>query len=141
MTFTATCKEARALEQELHDGEDAILSQRVTAPTTQNSNLQQLKGQIQAELQQGLMGEMRKEIAEQIKAFSGNLMEEMRKQFSTKDVLPTPKSPTRNRHHHTTETRFLQARRRQADRSTPCCGAAGHVQRQCPHGSSGTQDF
>ncbi|KAK1897609.1 Protein Dicer [Dissostichus eleginoides] len=50
-----------------------------------------------------------------MKAFSANLMEEMRMQFSTKDVLPTPKSPTRNRHHHTTETRFPQTRRRQAD--------------------------
>ena len=32
MTVAATCREARALEQELQDGEDAILSQRVTVP-------------------------------------------------------------------------------------------------------------
>lgn len=71
MTFADTRKEARALEQELHDEEAAILSQRVTVPapwSTITADMEKLKGQIQAELQEGLMGEMRKEIMEQMKA-------------------------------------------------------------------------
>ncbi|KAL7868397.1 hypothetical protein SRHO_G00097810 [Serrasalmus rhombeus] len=68
MTFTAVCKEVQALEHELQEGEDAILSQRVTAPTPRDNtaDLKMLKGQIQVELQQELMGEMR----EQMKALS-----------------------------------------------------------------------
>lgn len=71
MTFADTRKEAQALEQELHDEEAAILSQRVTVPapwSTITADMEKLKGQIQAELQEGLMGEMRKEIMEQMKA-------------------------------------------------------------------------
>lgn len=77
MTFADTCKEARALEQELQDGEYAILSQRVTVPaplSTTKADMEQLKGQIQTELQQEQMGEMRKELRKQMKTLSANLM-------------------------------------------------------------------
>ncbi|XP_041920929.1 uncharacterized protein LOC121684874 [Alosa sapidissima] len=60
MTFAAACKEARALEHELQEGDDAILSQRITAPTQDTTaDLELLKTQIRAELQQGLMGEVK----------------------------------------------------------------------------------
>lgn len=77
LTFTDACKEARALEQELQDGEPAILSHRVTMPSPKSTiitDVEKLKGQIQAELQAELMGEMKKEIIEQIKALSTNLI-------------------------------------------------------------------
>ena len=153
MTFAATCREARALEQELQDGEDAILSQRVTVParsSTTTANVAQLKDQIQAELQQELIGEMRKEILEQMKALSANLMEEVRTQFSTREVPPAPTTQPRDRH----IPQAPPARQRQAGTMAPVyqwdaqgrpicqsCGAAGHVQRRCPRRPSGSQDF
>lgn len=91
MTFADTCKEAWALEQELQDGEYAILSQRVTVPaplSTTKADMEQLKGQIQTELQ--LMGEMRKELRKQRKTLSANLMSEVRMQLLTRELLPAP---------------------------------------------------
>lgn len=91
MTFADTCKEAWALEQELQDGEYAILSQRVTVPaplSTTKADMEQLKGQIQTELQ--LMGEMRKELRKQMKTLSANLMSEVRMQLLTRELLPAP---------------------------------------------------
>lgn len=88
MTFQAMCKEARALEQELQDGEGTTLSQRVTAPAsrhTTTTNLGELKEQIQAELQQGL-------IMEQMKALSTNLVEEVRSQLCTREAQSSPTS-------------------------------------------------
>lgn len=38
VTFAAACKEAQTLEQELPDGDNAIRSQRITAPTSLNSS-------------------------------------------------------------------------------------------------------
>lgn len=60
LTFSTACKEARALEQELQEGEEVAISQRVTAPPPRNdrSHLEQLKSQLREELQQDLMGEM-----------------------------------------------------------------------------------
>lgn len=61
MIFADACKETAALEQELQDGEVAILSQRVAVPAPKGpttAGLEQLKGQIQAELQTELIGEM-----------------------------------------------------------------------------------
>lgn len=155
MNFTDLCKEAQALEQELQDGDDAILSQRVAVPASQNTttmNMEQLKGQIQAELQQGLMGEMKKEIMEQMKALSANLLEEMKKQFSTREMASGPAAPPTG--HHTATSRTPLTRRRQAGVMTSVyqwdaqgrpicrsCGAAGHVQRRCPHIPSRPQDF
>ncbi len=65
MNFTDACTEAQALEQELQDGEVAILSQKVTVPvprSTTAADLKELLGQIQAVLQTELMGELTKEI-------------------------------------------------------------------------------
>lgn len=107
------CKEARALEQELQDGEDAILSQRVTAPAprhTTTTNLGELKDQIQVELQQGLMREMKNEIMEQIKALSANVVEEVRSQLSTRKAQPIPAS--RPMDHRTPATHVPRVRRR-----------------------------
>lgn len=146
MTFAATCKEARALEQELHDEEAAILSQRVTVPAPRfTADMEKLKGQVQAELQEGLMGEMRKEIMEQMKALSANLMEKVRMQLSTREVLLAPNTP-RPMDHHAASARAPQVRQRRAGTTAPVyqwdiqgrpicrkCGAVGHVQRQCPH--------
>ncbi|KAL7394403.1 hypothetical protein ABVT39_025577 [Epinephelus coioides] len=146
------CKEARAQEQELQDGEDTVLSQRVSATASQNTttvNMEPLKDQIRAELQQGLMGEMRKDIMEQMKALSANLLEEMRTQLSTREVPST--SPM---DHSTTVPRAPQARRQLAGTMTPVyqwdaqgrpicrsCGLAGHVQRWCPRRPARLQDF
>lgn len=115
MTFADTCKDAWALEQVLQDGKDAILSQRVTVPAPRNTttaNMEQLKDQIQVKLQQGLMGEMRNEIMEQITALSANLMEEGRMHLSTREVLPTPKTLPMDP--HTAATRAPELRHRPA---------------------------
>lgn len=88
MTFTDIYKEAGALEQELQDGKNAILSHRVIAPAPPSApaaNMEQLIDLIQNELQPGLIREVRKEIMEQIM----QAMEEVRTQFSTREVLPT----------------------------------------------------
>lgn len=151
LTFTDACKEARALEQELQDGEPAILSQRVNMLSpkyTTTPDIEKLKSQIQAELQTELMGEMRKEIIEQIKALSTNLMEEVRMQFSSR-TPPTPGAP---RMPHRTVT--PQARGQQSSPAAPTyqwdaqgrpiclrCGVPGHVRRRCPQRSLQSQDF
>ncbi len=151
MTFSDMCKEARALEQELQDGEDPILSQRVAATGAHNTtvNIEPLKDQIRAELQQGLMGEMRKEIMEQMKALSADLKEEMRTQLLTRTA---PSAPSTD--HNAAVPQTPRARRQLTGTKAPVfqwdaqgrpicrsCGVAGHVQRRCPRALAKPQDF
>ncbi|KAM3621800.1 uncharacterized protein V6R79_016151 [Siganus canaliculatus] len=96
MTFTDTCKEARALEQELQVDEIPIVAQRVTAPTSGNTtavDLETLKGQVHMEMPTELMGKMKKELMEQIKSLTANLLEEVRLQFSSMGGGSSPGTP------------------------------------------------
>lgn len=140
------------MEQELQDGEAAILSQRVTAPAPQHTtttSLGELKDQLQTELQQGLMGEIKKEIMEQIKALSANLIGEMRLQLSTREVQSTPTSQPMD--HHTSVpwvrqqlagmTALVYQWYAQGKPICRGCGAAGHVQHQCTCTPPSSQDF
>ncbi|KAM3617411.1 uncharacterized protein V6R79_005815 [Siganus canaliculatus] len=80
MTFTDACKEACTLKQELQDGESSIVTQRVTAPTSGSAtavDLERLKGQIYMEVQTELMREMRRELMEQMKTLSADLLKEV----------------------------------------------------------------
>lgn len=153
LTFTDACKEAQALEQELQDGEPAILSQRVTMPTRSTTavDMEELKGQIRTELQVELMGEMRKEIMEQVKALSANLLGELRTQSSFRGISPAPRAPRMSS--HGTE-QAPQGRGHRPSTSAPAyqwdaqgrpvclkCGVAGHVQRRCPQRPFPPQDF
>lgn len=151
MTFAAICREARALEQELQDGEETILSQRVAAPVSRNATTVDIE-HLKAELQQGLMGEMRKEIMGQMKALSANIVEEVRTQLSSGSVTST--TTTRPMDGHSAAMRAPQVRQRQAGNTGSAfqwdaqgrpicrrCGAAGHVQRRCPRRPVGPQDF
>lgn len=150
MTFEDIYRVARALEVELQEGEDLALSQRVTAPTPRNdaANLEQLKSQLRAELQQGLMGEVK----EQIKSLSTCLMEEIKTQLATatRELRPAPGS--RPLGSSTASTSAPPVRPRKATAPTyqwdaegrPICrrcGEAGHVQRRCPHRPSVRRDF
>lgn len=148
MTFSAVCKEARALEHELQEGEDSILSQRITAPTPRDfiADLEALKGQIRTELQQGLMGEMK----EQMKTLSASLMEEVKAHLASREmppvshvqpvedrVAPAPSARIRQQPAVTSSYQW-DAQGRPICRN---CGEAGHVQRRCPRRPSGRRDF
>lgn len=53
MTFTAICKEAWALEQEMQDGEETLLSHRVSAPvpwSTTTVDMEHFRAELQQEL-------------------------------------------------------------------------------------------
>lgn len=130
MTFIAICKEAPAPR---------------TTPTV---DLEHFK----AELQQELMGEMKKEIVEQMKALSANLMDEMRTQFSSGLVPHSTTTPSMKGYRAT--SRPPQVRQRLAGNTTPAflwdaqgtpicrhCGTAWHVQRWCSRRPVGQQDF
>ncbi|KAM3608447.1 uncharacterized protein V6R79_025602 [Siganus canaliculatus] len=111
MTFTYACKEARALEQELQDGESFIVTQRVTAPTSGSAtavDLERLKGQIYMEVQTELMGEMRRELMEQMKTLSADLLKEVRLQCSTMGGCSSPGIPAGG---HVATSRPLLGRR------------------------------
>lgn len=151
LTFQAACKEARALEQELQEGDHAVFSQRVTAPTSSVINVEQLKDQMKAELQLGLLGELRKEIREQMNTLSANLMEEVKVQLSTREMSIAPTNHPLDR--HMAMPPALQVKRPLGARVAAyqwdpqgrpiCqnCGIAGHIQRRCPRNSSGPQGF
>lgn len=81
LTFASACKEARALEEELEDEGEEILSQRVrtyTSPPLATPDPEKLKGQIRLELKEELLAEMRREVQEQMKTLSSSLIEELK---------------------------------------------------------------
>lgn len=148
LTFSAVCKEARALEHELQEGDDVALSQRVSAPAHKDSttDLETLRTQIRADLQQGLMGEMK----EQLKALSASLMEEVKAHLSSRELPTVPQVPSID--HHAVPVSAAPMRSRQTTaplyqwdpQGRPICrncGEAGHVQRRCPRRPSGRRDF
>lgn len=143
LTFVSACKEARALEQELDEEGEDILSQRVRtqAPLTPTyADSEQLKGQIRAELKEELMGEVRKEIIEQIKTLSSTLVEEVRAQLASPNQAQTWKPTSPARQHRPSPRPSFQW----DTRGRPICqhcGAAGHIQRRCPQKLPQPQGF
>lgn len=140
LTFTAACKEARALEKELQE-EDEAYTNRVTtyAPIKQPlHHSEQIKSQIHAELKEELLGEMKREIKDQLKSLSGAIVEDIRTQLFSRERLPSNNySPQARRQRSGTPFRWDE----QGRPICHDCGVSGHVQRFCPQRQTRAQDF
>ena len=147
MTFTEICKEVRDLEREQHRGEYDTLSQRVATSHRQSTTGLDLD-QLRSELKDGLIGELKKEMMDQMRVLSEELMKEVRAQWSTREGSQTFRIPV---DHSRTPARGPRAQLRPAGpayqydpQGRPICrrcGVAGHIQRRCPQGRAEPQDF
>lgn len=139
-TFTIACREAQALEQELEEEGEDVVSQRIrTNVSNLNTDHDQLKGQLRAELKEEIMGEMKKEIIEQIKTLSATLLEEVRTQLSS----PTP-IQNRTQTPPARQPRSAQSPYQWDSQGRPICqhcGAAGHIRHRCPRKFAPSQGF
>ncbi|KAK7883852.1 hypothetical protein WMY93_026975 [Mugilogobius chulae] len=91
MAFEAACKEARALELEFQEDDEALVAHRVTTyppPKPAAVNAEQIKDQIHSELKTELLGEIKKEIKEQITSLSAAIVEDIRTQLFNRDQSP-----------------------------------------------------